>query len=205
MMNYQLVDDLIVELSILRQNVAMKADRKQDVVDVIELMSNGETLQKALDLINERNRVLNSNIQEMKPSMFFYRIHKDPFLEAAYGRARQDRADLMVEEITTIADTEPDAQRARNRIDARKWVASKMQPQVYGDRLDLNVTSVVDIGAALSEAQSRVLKNRQSQQLQESQVIDITESNVDRPSGSEPDARPESGDADEFDTLDIFK
>ena len=33
-----------------------------------------------------------------------------------------------------IADTEDDAGKARVRIDARKWLAGKMKPKVYGDK-----------------------------------------------------------------------
>jgi hypothetical protein len=43
--------------------------------------------------------------------------------------------------IVEIADTEPDAATARTRIDARKWVASKLLPKVYGDQV--NVTGAV--------------------------------------------------------------
>jgi hypothetical protein len=51
-----------------------------------------------------------------------------------YARAREQRADAMAHEVVFIADTEEDPQRARNRMDARKWAASKMNPKVYGDR-----------------------------------------------------------------------
>jgi hypothetical protein len=57
-----------------------------------------------------------------------------------YARARIDQADTLADEMVHIADTEPDANRARVRIDARKWVASKLKPKKYGERLDLNVT-----------------------------------------------------------------
>lgn len=73
----------------------------------------------------------------------------------AYQRAQQARAEILVDEIVDISDTEMDAQRARNRIDARKWYASKMQPHKYGDRLDVNVSGTVNIAAALSDAAKR--------------------------------------------------
>lgn len=66
-----------------------------------------------------------------------------------YDRARQDRADALVDEMLEIADnTENDTivdkdgnerpntewiQRARLRVDTRKFIASKMKPKVYGD------------------------------------------------------------------------
>lgn len=56
-----------------------------------------------------------------------------------YARAREAGADSHLDDIVDIADTDPDPKRARVRIDARKWVASKLAPRKYGDRLDLSV------------------------------------------------------------------
>ncbi len=58
-----------------------------------------------------------------------------------YARAREERADLIADEIVTIADTEPDANKARVRIDARKWWAAKVNPKKFGEKatVDLNV------------------------------------------------------------------
>lgn len=58
---------------------------------------------------------------------------------AQYARARETQADSLAEEIIEIADTEEDPQRARVRVDARKWFASKVAPKRYGDKVDLNV------------------------------------------------------------------
>lgn len=50
-----------------------------------------------------------------------------------YTRARELRADVHAEAIIDIADTEPDPAKARVRVDARKWYASKMNSKRYGD------------------------------------------------------------------------
>lgn len=52
-----------------------------------------------------------------------------------YARARQAQAELIADEVVNIADTEEDPQKARVRIDARKWYAGKMKPKVYGDKV----------------------------------------------------------------------
>lgn len=52
-----------------------------------------------------------------------------------YTRARENQADYLSDEIVDISDTEPDPAKARVRIDARKWKASKLKPKVYGDRV----------------------------------------------------------------------
>jgi len=58
--------------------------------------------------------------------------HEDFFKR--YARARDEQADTLADEITYIADTEPDVNKARVRVDARKWVAAKLKPKKYGDR-----------------------------------------------------------------------
>lgn len=54
-----------------------------------------------------------------------------------YARAREDQADTIADEIIDIADTEPDHNKARVRIDARKWTASKLKPKRYGNEVEI--------------------------------------------------------------------
>jgi len=74
-----------------------------------------------------------------------------------YARAREAQADAIFDEILDIADdgsndwltrTREDGstdevldhehvQRSKLRIDARKWMAGKLQPKKYGDKIDL--------------------------------------------------------------------
>lgn len=84
-------------------------------------------------------------------------IHLDPERARKYERAREAQALTMAEQIITIADecrqgvkttTKPDGsvetvvgdmvERSRLQIDARKWLAGKMAPKKYGDRLALD-------------------------------------------------------------------
>lgn len=58
-----------------------------------------------------------------------------PDFRAQYAHAREEQADYYADQIIEIADTETDNQRARNRIDARKWRAAKLLPKVYGDKV----------------------------------------------------------------------
>ncbi len=71
-----------------------------------------------------------------------------------YACAREAQADRMAEEILQIADdgkndkyidehgnerTDQDVvARSRLRVDARKWLASKMAPKKYGDKLEVS-------------------------------------------------------------------
>jgi len=65
-------------------------------------------------------------------------LRKQPAFAEAYARAREDQQDTFAAQILDIADTETDPQRARNRIDARKWHAAKTAPRKYGDKLELD-------------------------------------------------------------------
>ena len=49
-------------------------------------------------------------------------------------------------------------QRSRLRIDTRKWLMSKLNPKVYGDKLDMT-TNGNDIGVTLSASQAEQLLN----------------------------------------------
>ena len=67
-----------------------------------------------------------------------------------YAQARDAQADTLEDEILDIADDgtndymgedeeyDGDAvQRSKLRVDARKWIASKLKPKKYGDRVDV--------------------------------------------------------------------
>ena len=98
-------------------------------------------------------------------------LAKHPEFREQYARAREAQADAMGEEILEISDDAtndwmernngpdlptsyvPNAehiQRSRLRVDARKWLMSKLAPKKYGDKLDVNahITGevIVEIG-----------------------------------------------------------
>ena len=57
-----------------------------------------------------------------------------------YARAREAQAELRADEITDIADgvehgASEAVQAARLRVDARKWIAAKLLPKRYGDKV----------------------------------------------------------------------
>lgn len=81
-----------------------------------------------------------------KPGMpseqtFYNWLTQNPDLFETYARVREERAHLVVDEVVDIADTEPDPNKARIRIDARKWYAGKVCQRMYADKttVDLNV------------------------------------------------------------------
>jgi hypothetical protein len=70
-------------------------------------------------------------------STVFRWLGENPAFRDKYTRAKSEQADTLADEILSIADEEPDANRARVRIDARKWVAAKLKPKSYGEKLEL--------------------------------------------------------------------
>lgn len=67
-------------------------------------------------------------------------LREHPEFQDAYARAREIQADVLADEVVEIADTEPDPNRARVMIDARKWLAGKLRPKKYGDRVGIDHT-----------------------------------------------------------------
>lgn len=95
-------------------------------------------------------------------------LRTHPEFAENYTRAKQESADALVEEILDISDDgtndwmEREAadgksagwafngehfQRSRLRVDTRKWIASKMKPKKYGDKLalDANVKGSITV------------------------------------------------------------
>lgn len=86
-------------------------------------------------------------------SSIFLWLAKYPEFSERYAQARANQAKLLAQQIIEIADdgandtyidsegrevTNHDhIQRSKLRVDARKWVASKLLPKVYGDKLDV--------------------------------------------------------------------
>lgn len=88
-------------------------------------------------------------------------LRKNEELAKQYARAREDQADAIFDECLEIADTqvakeiiEPEhIQRAKLRIDTRKWMAGKLRPKKYGEKLELGGSG--DDGAILVQQITR--------------------------------------------------
>lgn len=84
-------------------------------------------------------------------------LREHPEFASQYARAREEQAETLAAEIVEIADEtevrattdgeevrlalDPTAvARNRLRVDARKWVASKLKPKVYGDKVSAEIS-----------------------------------------------------------------
>lgn len=115
------------------------------------------------------------SIRSIQYVEFFRFINSFPKYLSEYESAQQAKAEIMADQVISIADDDSlDTQRARNKIDARRWYAAKMKPAKFGDRVDLNLNLHVDIGAALIDAQQRVRHILDGAQQTQQQVIETT-------------------------------
>ena len=72
-------------------------------------------------------------------STVFGWLSKHPEFLEKYTRAREAQAESHADQLVEIADNpDIDANHKRIMVDARKWVASKLKPKRYGDKLDLD-------------------------------------------------------------------
>jgi hypothetical protein len=74
-------------------------------------------------------------------------LEKHESFRDMYARARVILYEHWADEIGDIADleNETDVNRARLRVDARKWLLSKMLPRKYGERLQAEVGGTLSI------------------------------------------------------------
>jgi len=70
-------------------------------------------------------------------------LYKHEGLSDRYARAKSFQSEREADIILDIADTasNQDYQVARLRVDARKWVASKLLPNKYGDKTQIDHSS----------------------------------------------------------------
>ena len=68
-----------------------------------------------------------------------------------YARAKDQQIDYVAFDTMRIAEGE-NTNKARNMIDARKWLAAKLNPRKYGDRLEF--TGALDITRDVSSLET---------------------------------------------------
>lgn len=77
-------------------------------------------------------------------------IYRDDEFREQYEEARREQSEWFSEEIIEIADVgSGDTQRDRLRVDARKWLMSKVLPKKYSDKVDVDLNGEVDINIVI--------------------------------------------------------
>jgi len=105
--------------------MARPSEFTQDIADdICEMLAEGESLRSICKMESFPG----------KSTVFRWLATNKEFRDQ-YARARESQADAIADEILDIADDATDAGLARVQIDARKWLAGKLKPKVYGDKV----------------------------------------------------------------------
>lgn len=121
---------------------------------ICERISNGESLRS----------ICEDEGFPSKSTVFKWLSENEAFSDQ-YARAREAQADAIFDDILSIADDARNdwmekldgeganlgwrengeaVRRSQLRIDARKWMAGKLRPKKYGEKLDLNVSGSLE-------------------------------------------------------------
>lgn len=125
---------------------------------IFEAISNGASLTEAMR-------------QPNMPSLAWAKrqLQHDPDLQRAYQAAIVERAQALADQIVQLSDSQPPpdlegaalsawVQQLKLRLWARTWVAAKLAPRQWGERLDVSVTETrISITAALKAAETRLI------------------------------------------------
>lgn len=93
------------------------------------------------------------------PMQFVRYRKRDPLFQSEFNSARQFAAECLADSALTVVDDYDNPLKAKTQFEVIKWVCATRYPEVFGERLDLNVRHEVDISAALGAAMKRVLRD----------------------------------------------
>lgn len=114
----------------------------------------------------------------------------DTSLHLEYSRAREFAAHLEADQAVQISDEELDPQRARNRIEVRKWRASRFNQKQFGDKVDVQHNGQIDLVAAIEqkaiEAKARTLPDSYLSAATDAQAIEYTSTVDELHTGQKP-------------------
>ncbi len=88
-------------------------------------------------------------------TVYRWRLSYPDFGEA-YLLAQEEHVDALVDQAGEIVDTEQNPQLGKLKADHRRWLASRLNRQKYGDKLDVQHNHTLDISPALALAVKRM-------------------------------------------------
>ena len=116
----------------------MPRKKKERVEHTVWIPVTMELFAEVCDLVAEGMSLVDAcQIEGMptrKSCYEFMKLHAES--RDMYARAREHRAEVLAEEIITIADEAMDPVKGRLRVDARKWAAAKLDAKRYGDKTE---------------------------------------------------------------------
>lgn len=132
--------------------MGLPSEFTQEIADVIcERIADGESLRKICSEPSMPNK-----------ATVFRWLAQFPTFSDQYARCREEQAETHADGLVDISDERPPLDQfgkvdpgyvaaMRLRIDTRKWVASKLKPKKYGERVqqDVTVTTLTEVLAAV--------------------------------------------------------
>lgn len=139
--------------------MARPSDYNQSIADTIcELLADGKSLRE----------ICLSDDMPNRATVFRWLDAKKEFSDQ-YARAREEQAETLADEMLSIIDdaAEPllvenipmmidgkpvmiasatSIAHARLKMDARKWIASKLKPKKYGDKIQTELSGEINVG-----------------------------------------------------------
>lgn len=130
----------------------------EQALEVLELIAEGCTVRTACQKVG------------VAKSTFLWWKDRDPSRVDQYARARDACIDHWADETIDIADDGSrdyrmgehgpvvdfdHIARSKLRVDSRKWMASKLKPEKYGERVNVSGNLNVSVTKALEEARAR--------------------------------------------------
>lgn len=134
-------------LGFLRYNSHMGRPRtlsSEQIDDALHRISDGESAKSVLASFG------------LGPSVFILMARRDPEFAKRYSEARQACSEVHAQSIQDDYDETPPrgpdgkvdsgwVQMQRLKIDSKKWIASKLMPKKYGDKLELSGDSAAPL------------------------------------------------------------
>lgn len=91
-----------------------------------------------------------------------HKVENDPAFAADYARAREAQSHAHAERgVMAARNATPEtAQAARLQFDAERWMAGKLAPRTYGDRIqqDVQVNGTLDVNELKKESKEQLLE-----------------------------------------------
>lgn len=110
---------------------------------------NKELADQICDIISTSSKGLTTICKKLKvknSTIYRWMEDNDEFRDN-YTRAREDQADFLADQMLAIADKSEGDDKAfvginrihrdKLRLETRKWIASKLKPKKYGDKMDV--------------------------------------------------------------------
>lgn len=121
-----------------------KLGRPTDYNDVL--------VDKLLVLVSEGKSMRTIAATEGMPDVttMFDWLRKYSDFAQRYAHAKEEAADTFVEELIELTDMANvdnmiDIQKRKLQVDTRKWIASKLKPKRYGEKLDLAISQQTEV------------------------------------------------------------